>query len=174
MVMEFDSEGRFITRKLLKNEEDFEKNKSISVSIRGKEDYIFDNDDYELFKRKFKYQDKYYISETGYLLIKIEPFKVAYHRFLISEKISEFCEKNNCELSEVEVHHINFNHKDNRRENLKVMFVGDHEFLHKEDRTWNEYRKKMSEFWRKNKGEDYYREIFNYKLKLGLIQRREY
>ena len=166
-IVTFDSKGRIIVPKGLGNEIVFEKDKSVSVSIRGEECYLFNNEDYPLFKDKFDEKGQAYINQSKYLLRKIGRFEEPFHRWLVAEDILNFCKINNCKPSEVEVHHINFNQKDNRKENLQIMFVKDHEFLHKEDRAWTKYRKRMSEFWRYNKDEDYYRRIFNYKFKLG-------
>lgn len=161
MLPEFDEEGRIVPLGLT-NKKDFVKGKSIYVCIKGHEGYIFDIEDYDLFVDDFCYKGNVSISESGYLMISTGVwgiFEEPFHRFIMAEKILKFSTENNFALSNIEIHHINFNHKDNRKENLRCMTIKEHEFLHREDRDWNTLRKNMSDVWRDGKTEDHYRKF---------------
>ena len=166
MALEFGEGGHVIVPKGIGNKKKFF-GKDVVVSIRGKEGYVFDEGGWEKFDKEFDCSGQIYINDKGYIIRKHNGTKESFHRWLMAEEVREFCEKNDCEPEDVEVDHMNINNKDNRKENLRVLLKKDHRFRHREEGAWVWYRKKNSAFWDKGKGEDYYRENFRYRFRLG-------
>lgn len=119
----------------------------IAMKIRGTE-FIFDSITAEKFKNEFDTQGEAFVDENTYLIRKnSKGRKESFHRWLMQLEIAEFTKAHNLSESEVEVHHKNLNHRDNRKDNLECKRKEEHKDLHREERAWVRYRKKMGGLW---------------------------
>ena len=155
MVLEFDEDGRIIVPKGISSEKD-KYGDRIFIVIRGVE-FCFDNETAKLFKDKFNFKGQAYINRENYLCRKNDLNKIeSFHKWLMKEEILSFCEENNLDEKEVEIHHKNENKKDNSKDNLECKRKPKHREDHNREWAWEEYRKKNSHLWRE-KGEEYYK-----------------
>jgi len=101
------------------------------MCIFKKKVFLFDQEGYEFFNDEFIIFDGLDIIE-GYLVINnpANKFPLFFHRRFMRIDIEIFCEKNDLGEEDVIVHHIDFNKRNNRKENLRIMLKKDHKKIH--------------------------------------------
>jgi len=112
--------------------------------------FLLDEKGYNFFNEKFIISSYGKVTiKDNYLALKQDNSFSYFHRWFMQEEVKDFCAKNDCDPKEVHVHHIDLTKTNNKKENLKVMFIEDHKKLHHRER-FNGSDEKFEEWYEDN------------------------
>ena len=103
-------------------------------------EFVFDKGGYKIYNSWWKEDDdvKVYVKDN-YLMGKEGNKIQSFHRFLLDKEVESYSEDYNYNISDVHVHHRNFDRHDNRESNLEILYKDEHANRHGYD-TWEEYQ----------------------------------
>lgn len=113
----------------------FENGEDICISLK-KKNFQIDKSDYIIFENEFnlpEYTLSVHYSENLYYLVRINKYtgqEEYFHRFLMKKEIEDYCLNKGYTKIEVVVHHRDFCEWNNKRTNLQVMSVKEHNEIH--------------------------------------------
>jgi hypothetical protein len=122
--------------------------------------FYFCEESYKKFVNEFASAglDTEYDDYECYLIRRKGDYVESFHRWLMNNKLEEMAIERKCSTNDLEVHHKNGNHKDNRLCNLVVVSKVEHREHHKKEKAyrnrWKGTRRDFEDWWFRNHKED--------------------